>query len=406
VRKIRWQRSIGLAILIVGGGTAFHQVEQARSTDPSDSVPKQAISLDEMVSLEEIFTHLADEVGPSVVAIRVTRRLSPEHWRADSPHESGDVSINQAPDHPVSSAGSGIVLRADGRILTNEHVIADADGITVILDDGSRYPASLVASDVRSDLAVLKIDQDDLKPAKLGDLSKVHRGQWAFALGDPYGFATDGRAAISVGHISALGRALQRQLDPTNVRYYGNLIQTTADINPGNSGGPLLNLRGEVVGINTAIQTRTGSNEGVGFAVPISERTRGIMYRLLEGKPVEYGYLGVHVRRPTQTERKEAGITEAFGALVTAIEPETPAEAAELRIGDIIVEYQGMPIDTADHLVRLVGMTPWNREVVLRFHRSGRLCTTKVVLARRYVPTRNHERGADARQATPGQGDA
>jgi serine protease Do len=386
VHTIRWLRSIGLAMLIVGGGTTFHQVEQARSTDPSDSVPKQAISLDEMVSLEEIFTHLADEVGPSVVAIRVTRRLSPAHRLPDSPHESGDVFINQAPDHPVSSAGSGIVLRADGRILTNEHV--------------------LVASDVRSDLAVLRIDRNDLKPARLGDLAKVHRGQWAFALGDPYGFAVDGRAAISVGHISALGRALQRQLDPTNVRYYGNLIQTTADINPGNSGGPLLNLRGEVVGINTAIQTRTGSNEGVGFAVPISERTRQIMDRLLEGKPVDYGYLGVHVRGPTQAERKEAGITEALGALITAIEPETPAEAAGLRIGDVIVEYQGMPIDTADHLVRLVGMTPGNREVVLRFHRSGRLRTAKVVVARRYVPTRDHDRGADARQATPGQGDA
>ncbi|UCG32054.1 MAG: trypsin-like peptidase domain-containing protein [Phycisphaerales bacterium] len=406
MHTIRWQRSACLAILIVGAGTAFHEVEQARSTDPPDSVPRQMISLDEMVSLEEVFTRLAEEVGPSVVAIRVTRRLDSAHRSADSPQAGGDVTINQAPEHPVSSAGSGVVLRADGRILTNQHVIAAADEITVLLHDGSRCPATLVASDVRSDLAVLRVDRNDLKPARLGDLSDVHRGQWAFALGDPYGFAADGHVAISVGHISALGRALQRQLDPTNVRYYGNLIQTTADINPGNSGGPLLNLQGEVVGINTAIQTRTGSNEGVGFAVPISERTRQIIDHLLEGEPAEYGYLGVHVRAPTPAERREAGITGALGALVTAIEPETPAAAAGLRVGDIITEYEGTPTDGADHLVRLVGMTRCNREVVVRYYRAGRLCTARAVVARRYVPAQDHDRGASVHQAAPGQGDA
>ena len=397
-----WQRSVCLAILIVGGGTVVRDVGRAQPDNPQAPISARNISLDEMARLEEAFTRLTDEAGPSVVAIRVTRTVGSTPAAA----EGSDVTINQAPDQPVASAGSGIILRPNGYILTNQHVISGADRISVLLHDGSRCPARLVASDLRSDLAVLRIDRDDLKPARLGDVSQVRRGQWAFAMGDPYGFAGDGQLAVSVGHVSALGRGLQRQLDPSNLRYYGNLIQTTADINPGNSGGPLLNLQGEVFGINTAIQTRSGNSEGLGFAVPISERTRRIIDLLLCGEQVSYGYLGVYVRRPTAAEREEAGALRTDGALVTAVEPETPAEAADLRVGDIISEYDGLGVESADHLVRLAGMTPAGPEVTIHYYRANGEHTVLAVIAERYVPTAQAEPRVEAAEAPPGQGAA
>ena len=404
----RWRRSVCLAILIIGGGAAARDVGQAQSHDAQLPITTRFVSLDEMVDLEETFTTLAERVSPSVVAIRVTRTLGSAHAADEGNHpgDDGDVTINQAPDQPIASAGSGIILRENGCILTNEHVIAAADQITVLLHDGSRFPARLVASDPRSDLAVIKIDREGLKPARLSDLSQVQRGQWAFAMGDPYGFAGDGQLAISVGHISALDRALQKQLDPTNVRYYGNLIQTTAEINPGNSGGPLLNLRGEVMGINTAIQTRSGNSEGVGFAVPISERTKRIIEQLLRGERTRYGYLGVHVRRPTSTERKEAGAPSVGGAMITAVEPGTPAEAADLQVGDIICEYDGIGVESADHLVRRVGMTSTGAEVTIRYFRSGVKRTAAAVITRRYVPGQDGESQVQAHRVAPGQGSA
>jgi serine protease Do len=191
----------------------------------------------------------------------------------------------------------------------------------------------------------------------------------------------DGTPIFTEGIISAIGRKLF--LDPTDMRYYGNLIQTTAAINPGNSGGPLVNIYGEVIGINTAISTRTGANEGVGFAVPIEARTRRIIDTLLAGERVEYGFLGVLITRADM----DGSNGPARGASIQRVEPGSPAAKGNLEAGDIIIAFDGEDVSDADQLVRLVGATPVGKRVDVRYLRGGKEKATVVTLARRALPT-------------------
>jgi serine protease Do len=203
-------------------------------------------------------------------------------------------------------------------------------------------------------------------------LSNVRQGHFVVALGNPYGTATEnnGRPAMSFGVISGLGMELTRQLDPLGERYYGNLIQTDARIHPGNSGGPLLNLKGELIGINTAISTSSGSSEGIGYAISIDKRTRDIIARLSRGEKIEYGYLGVDLDVPSVADRSAAGAPRSGGALVRDIRPGTPAAAAKLQAGDVIVEFDGQHVHDRDHLVRLVGASRVDVEVVVLVYRA------------------------------------
>ncbi len=376
--RLAWLRTVLIVALVLLCGTVARNVLWAE--DRPAARPAERLSIDDMVDLEATFTRIVERVGPSVVAIRVTRPLR----STIGGDESAEI-INQGLDQPVESAGSGVVVRGDGMILTNEHVIMEAESIRVRLSDGREFEASVVGRDARSDLAVIRIPAQGLRPAELGDLRTVRRGQWAIAMGNPFGLARDGQASVSIGHVSATGRALQRELDPTQQRYYGNLIQTTADINPGNSGGPLLNLNGQVIGINTAIQTRGGGNEGVGFAVPVSERTRAIIDALLVGRQVEYGYLGVQTRRPLLTERRRAGV-ESGGAYVTSVDPGAPAEHAGIRTGDILTAFNGVAIEDDDHLIRLVGAARVGAFAEVRLVRDGRTMDVRVRVGRRRLP--------------------
>jgi len=322
----------------------------------------------DLEALQEAFTALADALRPSVVAIHAERRV---------PGPRGTTTQGGPRHIRLPSIGSGVVIREDGKILTNEHVVHGAGKVVVVLHDGSSYESKAVHADPRSDLAVVTVDARNLKPAVLGDLANVRQGHWAFAMGNPFDLGGDGGMVMSEGVVSAVGRRLQ--IDPTDSRYYGNLIQTSAAINPGNSGGPLVNIYGEVIGINTAISTRSGGNEGVGFAIPMEARTKAIISRLLRGEPVEYGFLGVVVKAP------EHGRTR--GATIDRVEPASPAARADLRPGDVIVEFAQTVVEDADHLVRLVGASPVGQVTKVVLLRQGKRQETQVVLAKRDMPT-------------------
>jgi serine protease Do len=330
--------------------------------------------------LQRTLAAVADEVRPSVVAIRADRQIDVPD-RVDGRTILPDDEIHERLRRRLSPAvGSGVVLSADGLILTNEHVIHNArpDTIEIVLSNGERYTAQGITSDPRSDLAVLRIDAAGLKPARLGDLGELRQGYFALVLGNPFGAASEsnGQPAMSFGVISALGQDLTEKLDPD--RYYGNLIQTDARISPGNSGGPLIDLRGKVVGIVTAIWSRAGDSEDVGYAIAIDRRTRAIIERLAQGELVEYGYLGVGLRPPRAEDRSRAGYTGDGGAVVDEVRPDTPAAYAGLHSGDLIVEFDDQRITGVDKLIRVVGAARVDIPVRLSLYRDGRKISMEV----------------------------
>jgi S1-C subfamily serine protease len=309
--------------------------------------------------LETAFADMAEEVRPTVVAIRC-------YQLRNSAERDSLVKV------PIAQ-GSGFIISADGHIATNRHVLDDADVITATLNDGRYYEATLRETDPRSDLAVVKIDADDLKPVKWGDISRVRVNQWAFACGNPFGLAnTSGDSSITVGVVSALGRQMTHRISgDSQVQYYGNLIETSAAINPGNSGGPLFNVDGEVIGIVTAIETSSGVNEGLGFSIPIDSNTRKILETLSEGKRVRYGFLGVSVNDvdPPST-RRVADMKPYRGARIVRIDPNGPAAQAGLQADDVVIEINGVPIKDTDHLVRMVGFSPVGSSVDITYLRD------------------------------------
>lgn len=324
--------------------------------------------------LQNTFARLAERSRPSVAAIR-TYRTVPRSRR----------SREEIPVRVAENQGSGVITSADGYIVTNEHVVDGSDKIEVVLHNGEYYNGRLVQADRRSDLAVIKIDATGLTPASLGDVSRVRPGHWSFTIGNPFGLANeDGGTAFSVGNVTALGKSLSHQLDPTDTRYYGNLIQTTSPINPGNSGGPLFNVDGEVIGICTAMLSSSGANEGLGFAIPISPRTRQIISTLQSGERVRYGYMGVSISTPTRTRRAQAGVPFMGGAYVEGlVGRDGPAALAGLKTSDVIVEFDGVRIDDSDHFVRVVGATPVDSLVNVVYYRDGERRETRVRLAER-----------------------
>ena len=335
--------------------------------------PPDRYELADLKALEQSFTDLARKVRPSVVAIRTYRIRSP-----GSPDTLVKLPFSQ---------GSGFVVDATGYIVTNRHVIGGADLITVILDNGLHYDATVVKTDERGDLAVLKVDAGDLTPVRFGDLANVKVNQWAFAVGNPFGLANvDGRASVTYGVVSALGRQKTDRLPGNDqVHYYGNLIETSAPINPGSSGGPLCNLDGEVIGIVTAMESRSGVSEGHGFAIPIDKNTRRILDTLQAGKEVRYGFLGVNVNDVEPVAQQVSDTGRVRGARIIGIDPPNgPAGAAGLKPGDIIIEFDGTPVESMDHLVRLAGFAPVGSEITVTYLRRQVKRKATVTIADRH----------------------
>ena len=278
-------------------------------------------------------------------------------------------------------AGSGVISDIAGRmvVITNRHVVnrAELDNITIRLDDARELKPLRLWSDAATDVAVLEIEADDLETARLATDDPVQIGDAVLAVGSPFGLSH----SVTLGIVSALGRR-DLELGEESVRFQ-DFIQTDAAINPGNSGGPLVNLRGEVVGLNTAIASNSGGSEGIGFAIPI----RMVMFvarQLVETGVVSRAYLGVKLDNAfTQRSAQKLGMVRAVGAHVKEVTKGSPADAAGIRVDDVVVEFDGIPVEDDDHLVSLVSMTPTNSTVTLVvFREQGRLTLEMPVASR------------------------
>ena len=330
------------------------------------------------------FSILVEKNAPAVVSISTTSKpaghpglphgFSVPDFPDDSPlNDFFRKFFEQQPGQPTPpggahSLGSGFIVSSDGYILTNSHVVKDADEIIVGLHDRSEFKAKLIGMDARADVAVLKIDARNLPFVKPGNMDEVKVGQWVLAIGSPFGF----RETATQGIVSALNRAL-----PSDT--YVPFIQTDAAVNPGNSGGPLFNLKGEVIGINSQIYSRSGGYQGVSFAIPIDVALR-VMEQLKTKGYVSRGWLGVLIQEIDHDLADSFGMKKPEGALVAQITEGSPAEKAGIRVGDIIVEYNGKKVVSSSSLPPMVGRTPVGSTVPVVVLRGGKPVTIQVAI--------------------------
>jgi serine protease Do len=261
----------------------------------------------------------------------------------------------------VNSLGSGFIIGADGLVVTNNHVIADADEISVILNDGSTLKAEIVGRDTKTDLALLRVKPDKpLKAVKFGDSDKLRLGEWVIAIGNPFSLG----GTVTAGIVSARNRDI-------NSGPYDNYIQTDAAINRGNSGGPLFNLNGEVIGVNTAIISPSGGSIGIGFAVP-SKTALAVIDQLRQFKEVRRGWLGVRIQQVTDEIADSLNIKPARGALIAGIDDKGPAKPAGIEPGDVVVKFDGQDIKEMRDLPKIVAETPVGKDVEVTIIRKGK----------------------------------
>ncbi|MYF18284.1 MAG: PDZ domain-containing protein, partial [Gemmatimonadetes bacterium] len=340
---------------------------------------KQAIA--QIKAYNTAFKAIAKEVTPSVVTINVT--LSAE----DRPRRRGfpfpfefEERPNRRPDRrpqPLpdpQTTGSGIVITADGYILTNHHVAGDAEKLTVTFSDNREYDAELVGSDPRTDIAVIKIDATGLKPATIGKSDDIEIGEWVLAVGAPLNL----KSTVTAGIVSAVGRDINIINDPRGLSIE-DFIQTDAAINPGNSGGALVNLNGEVIGVNTAIATSNRSFIGYGFAVPI-DLAKKVMDDIVAHGKVKRGYIGINLGSVDAGTAEAFGLDRPKGVLINAVLPNTPAAKANLKEGDIILSVDGRPVNRPNHLQSLVARKHPGDTVTLAIRRNTENLTVRVSL--------------------------
>jgi serine protease Do len=338
---------------------------------------KLAVAID----LSQAFRQVAKSIRPSVVSISSTKRLAasePRVQRFNVPEGfngflDDDILERffefQIPQHGLQQQGlgSGLIVSDDGYILTNYHVAGEADEANVTLSDGRQFRAKIVGGDKATDIAVLKLDAKNLKPAKLGKSTELEVGEWVLAMGSPFGLDQ----TVTAGIISATGRA------NVGITDYEDFIQTDAAINPGNSGGPLVNLRGEVVGINTAIASRSGGYMGVGFAIP-SEMAGHVMHSIIDKGFVTRGYLGAMIQDLSEELAKSFNFDSTNGVLIGDVMADSPAAKAGLKSGDIVTKFNGQGVETANELRNAVAATAPDHEVSLEIFRDGERKTIKV----------------------------
>lgn len=339
--------------------------------------------------LESAFIAVSDAVGPAVVSISTVHKESVRRYYFGTPESPfGDEFFDRffkdffegmPREFEQRGLGSGVIIDKEGYILTNEHVIRNADKITVTLQDGRKFDGTIKGKDPRSDLAIININAKDLPAAKLGDSDSVKIGQWAIAIGNPFGFAVgSSEPTLTVGVISALNRSIR----VGEGRDYTDLIQTDAAINPGNSGGPLVNLEGEIVGINVAIFSTTGGYQGVGFAIPVN-RAKDILGDLIEGKKILYGWLGVNIQDITPELAQYFGLTEEEGVLVANVLKDSPAEKGGIKDGDVIRKFDGKKTKDTKQLIKMVTGTKVGSVVELEVIRDKQPKTLKIKIGER-----------------------
>ncbi|VAX14439.1 HtrA protease/chaperone protein [hydrothermal vent metagenome] len=335
------------------------------------------------------FTKLVEQNSAAVVNISTTQKIKraqrmPHNFNMpnmpkDSPFgdlfrhffgEGGNGGNGGMPqEFKTQSLGSGFIIDADGYVVTNYHVIKDADEIVVKLSDRRELKAKVIGSDERSDMALLKIDADDLPVVKIGKSSTLKVGEWALAIGSPFGFDH----SVSVGVISAIGRNLPSE-------NYVPFIQTDVAINPGNSGGPLFNLKGQVIGINSQIYSRTGGFMGLSFAIPI-DVAMDVVAQLKDKGKVARGWLGILIQDVNRKLAESFGMTDPRGAVVLQVVPDSPAAKAGFKVGDVIIEFNGKKIIHSSDLPLAVGQAPIDVKARVKLIREGKTKTLSVIIA-------------------------
>jgi serine protease Do len=349
----------------------------AASPNPADTPSATPFS--------EVFSDLASRLVGVVVNISTTEATTapagkaPTEGQQTAPGASldelfrnffGDRGMPDGLAPPAASLGSGFIIDPSGVIVTNNHVIANADHISVTLSDNTMLEARVLGRDPVSDLALLKIDaKAPLPAAQWGDSAKTRVGDWVLAIGNPFGLG----GTVTSGIISATARDI-------HTGPYDDFLQTDASINRGNSGGPMFNLKGEVIGINTAIYSPSGGSIGIGFAIP-SDAARPIIDQLRTTGKVERGWIGAHIQPVSDDIAEAIGLDKSRGAMIASIDPASPAAAAKLAPGDVILAYDGKPIDRSRQLPRLVADTPPSKTAKLSVWRDGKAQMVDVQVA-------------------------
>lgn len=350
------------------------------------------------------FTDLVDLVGPSVVNIRTSEKAKPsaaggvdeqmlEFFKRfgipvppSSPRSPRpDRGTPQPDEDQPRGVGSGFILTADGFVMTNAHVVEGADEVIVTLTDKREFKAKIIGTDKRSDVAVVKIEMTGLPAVKIGDINRLKVGEWVMAIGSPFGLEN----TVTAGIVSA------KQRDTGD---YLPFIQTDVAINPGNSGGPLINMRGEVVGINSQIYSRSGGFQGISFAIPIDEAAR-VADQLRSTGKVTRGRIGVQIEQVSKEVAESIGLGKAQGALVRGVETGAPAEKAGIEAGDIITKFDGKQIEKSSDLPRMVGNVKPGTKAMVTVFRRGASKELAVVIAE--IEPESPARKASAPAAKP-----
>ena len=328
-------------------------------------------------SVPESFADLAEKLMPSVVNISTTQTVRtssnqfPFQFPPGSPFEEMFKEFQRPTERKASSLGSGFIIKENGIVITNNHVIANADDILVKVDT-KEYKAKVIGADPYMDIAVLKMEtKDKFKPVKFGDSDKARVGDWVIAIGNPFGLG----GTVTSGIISARNRDI-------NLTRYDDFIQTDASINQGNSGGPLFNLKGEVVGINTAIiAPGQAGSIGIGFAIPANAASN-VVDQLINFGETRRGWLGVRIQEVTKEIAEAVKLKKPEGALVASVGEKSPADKAGVKAGDIILEFDGKKIDIMRTLPKVVATTKVGKDVQLKIWRNKKLITKKLTLGR------------------------
>jgi serine protease Do len=341
------------------------------------------------------FTELFERQGPAVVNISTTQTIHGggmgmmpfpnvpeddpfyEFFRRFAPPGGQGQQ-----DYKTQSLGSGFIISGDGYVLTNAHVVREADEVIVKLTDKREFKAKIIGTDARSDVALLKIEASGLPRVTLGDPAQLKVGEWVVAIGSPFGLEN----TVTAGIVSAKGRALPQE-------NYVPFIQTDVAINPGNSGGPLFNLKGEVVGINSQIYSRSGGYMGLSFAIPI-DVAMDVQNQLKNGGKVTRGWLGINIQEITKELAESFGMKNTSGALVAGVEKGSPAEKSGLEVGDVILKFDGKSITTSSDLPRVVGATRPGKEAPVEVLRRGGMRILAVTVGEMPVDDKEEARPA------------
>ena len=367
---------ISVSILLVGfllGGITFYILGRATGQykylpyGGSPNVPRQ------IMETSRAFSEIVNTVSPSVVNISTTKVVK----RNNGPFFEEPFFDFFSPFHEFGmpkkwkerSLGSGVIVSADGYIITNIHVVEKSDEIKVTLLDKRIFKGRIVGADPKTDIAIIRIDANNLPSLSWGDSDKLQVGEFVLAIGSPYGLSN----TVTMGIISAVGRA------NVGIADYEDFIQTDAAINPGNSGGPLVNIKGELIGINTAIFSKTGGYQGIGFAVP-SNMVRLVMDQLLQKGKVTRGWIGVTIQELTPELAQEFGLKRSKGALVSDVAKDSPAAKSGIIRGDVILEFNDKEVKDVSSLRNMVALSKSGNEITMRILRAGKEFTVKVFI--------------------------